>query len=198
VNEPDPEPLSISLVLRFALVFEGGSLLIAFAAGWLAGVSPVAEVEWSLRAFLLGAAATIPMLLVLAACMLSNSRGMLDIRKSVRELLGPALDHASALDMLILALLAGVCEEVLFRGFLYPWIRLFNPFFAMLAVNLLFALLHAVTPLYAWLAGLTGIYLTACLMLDGTPNLLIPIVAHTLYDLVAFYCVRFDFRRHQS
>lgn len=195
MNEPTPEALSISNVLKAALVFEGGSLLVAFVGGWLTGVSPVTDFEWSKRAVLLGIAATVPMLLLLAACMLSNSNGIRDIRKTVRDLLGPALDEASWLDILILALLAGVCEEVLFRGFLYPWVRLFNPFFAILLTNLVFAILHAVTPLYAWLAGLTGLYLTACLMLDGTPNLLIPIVAHTVYDWIAFYCVRADYRK---
>jgi membrane protease YdiL (CAAX protease family) len=65
-----------------------------------------------------------------------------------------------------------------------------------LITNLLFGLAHAVTPLYVVLAAFLGLYLTAFMVVDPTPNLLIPITAHSLYDLIAFAVVLWDYRRH--
>jgi hypothetical protein len=46
------------------------------------------------------------------------------------------------------------------------------------------------------LAAFLGLYLTAFMVVDPTPNLLIPITAHSLYDLIAFAVVLWDYRRH--
>jgi membrane protease YdiL (CAAX protease family) len=45
---------------------------------------------------------------------------------------------------------------------------------------------HAVTPLYAVLAFLVGIYLGLALDFGGNRNLAIPIIIHGLYDFLAF------------
>jgi uncharacterized protein len=47
----------------------------------------------------------------------------------------------------------------------------------------LFGVAHWLTPTYAVLAGLVGAYLGWTLAASG--NLLVPIVAHGLYDLIA-------------
>lgn len=138
------------------------------------------------------------MLLMLAACMLSKSSGMAQIRSFLRDTVGVYLARCSWADLVLLAVLAGVCEEVFFRGFVYSWIALWNPVLAVMLSNLLFALAHAVTPLYALLAGFLGLYLTALISVDPTPNLLIPVIAHALYDLIAFAVVVSDYRRHSA
>ena len=59
----------------------------------------------------------------------------------------------------------------------------------MLAASVLFGLGHMVTPTYAVLAGLIGLYLGALSMVFG--NLLQVVVVHSLYDFVALlYLVR--------
>ncbi|MFM7058998.1 MAG: lysostaphin resistance A-like protein [Planctomycetota bacterium] len=138
------------------------------------------------------------MLVMLAVCMLSQSSGMVQIRRFLRDTVGIYLARCSWIDLFLLAVLAGVCEEIFFRGFLYSWIACWNPVLAVMLSNLLFALAHAVTPLYALLAGFLGLYLTALMAVDPTPNLLIPILAHTLYDLIAFAVVISDYRRHAA
>lgn len=179
-------------------MFEGGLMLVAFALGWLVGVHPTAELKWLPRDFGLGLLATLPMLLLLAACWLSRSQGLMQIRELLRDVLGPLLERCRLIDILFLSLLAGICEEVLFRGLVYQWIRPFNPTLAIMVTSLLFGLAHAITPLYAMLAGFIGLYLTALMTVDPTPNLLIPITAHTTYDLVAFFMVLWDFRRNRD
>ena len=191
-------PLTLSEFLISAGIFEGILLLIAFASGWLAGVNPTALLSWSNQDLIFGCLATLPMLLVLAACYLSRARGIVGIRTFLRDTIGPYLNECRMIDLILLSLLAGVCEETLFRGFLYVWIEPFNPMLAILICNLLFGIAHAITPMYAMIAGLVGLYLTALMAADPTPNLLIPITAHSLYDFVAFLVVVSDYRRTHS
>lgn len=187
-----------SQFLQSAAIFEGVLLLVAFVSGWMTGVGPTDKLYWSWNDFLLGLLATVPMLLFLAICYLSPSAAMRQIRSFLREFIGPYLNRCRGIDLLLLALLAGVCEEVFFRGFLFLWLNTWNSVIAVMVSNLLFAAAHAVTPVYAMLAGFLGLYLTALLAADPTPNLLIPIIAHTLYDLVAFVVVLRDYRKHAA
>ena len=192
---PPRQALTLSQFLIGAGLFEGALLLVAFALGFVVDVHPTAELIWSWQDFGVGLLATVPMLLFLAACFLSNANGLRQIRDFLRETLGPLLDRCRIVDILFLALLAGICEEVLFRGLLYQWIRAWNATLAILVCNLLFAVAHSITPLYAMLAGFIGLYLTALMTVDSTPNLLIPMTAHAAYDFVAFLVVLWDYRR---
>lgn len=192
---PPRKALTLSQFLIGAGLFEGALLLVAFVLGLVVDVHPTAELIWSWQDFGAGLLATVPMLLFLAACFLSNANGLRQIRDFLRETLGPLLDRCRMVDILFLALLAGICEEVLFRGLLYQWIRAWNATLAILVCNLLFAVAHSITPLYAMLAGFIGLYLSALMTVDSTPNLLIPMTAHAAYDFVAFLVVLWDYRR---
>ncbi len=192
---PPRETLTLSQFLTGAGLFEGALLLVAFALGFIVDVHPTAELVWSWQDFGVGLLATVPMLFLLAACFLSNANGLRQIRNFLSETLGPLLDRCRIVDIVFLALLAGICEEVLFRGLLYQWIRAWNATLAIIVCNLLFALAHSITPLYAMLAGFIGLYLTALMTVDSTPNLLIPMTAHAAYDFVAFLVILWDYRR---
>lgn len=179
-------------------MFEGGLLLVAFVLGWILNVNPTAGLKWSLQDFVLGLAATIPLLFLLVACLLMPARGMQQIRVFLRDAVGPLLNRCNLLDLFLLSLLAGLCEEILFRGLLFEWISGWNTTLAIMVTNLLFGVAHAITPLYAMLAGLMGLYLTALVSSDATPNLLIPITTHTTYDFIAFLVVSWDYRKHME
>ncbi len=188
--------MTLPQFLTSAALFEGAMLAVAFVGGWLSGFGPTAKLTWSLPDFGMGVLATGPMLILLVICWLSKSKGIVQVREFVRDAIGPYLNECRWYDIVLLALLAGVCEEAFFRGFLYLWIQEWNPFLAVLITNLLFGLAHAVTPVYVMLAAFLGLYLTALMAADATPNLLIPMTAHTLYDLIAFMVVIWDYRRH--
>lgn len=177
-------------------IFEGVLLVIAFIGGWLTGVNPTLWLSWSPQDLLMGLLATVPMLIMLAISLLVPSKGMQQIRRFLRQSVGHYLVQCRPLDIFLLSVLAGVCEEILFRGFFFQWISHWNFMMAVLITNLLFALAHSITPMYALLAAFLGLYLTALVGIDKSPNLLIPIIAHTLYDFVAFYVVIFDTRRN--
>ena len=195
--KPGPEQtitISHPQFLISAAAFEGILLLVAFVLGWLMNCHPTAKLEWSWSDLRLGLLATIPMLLLLTICFLSTAKGIMAIRVFLRETMGPLLNRCNLLDLFLLALLAGLCEEILFRGFLYFLIEPWNAMLAVVISNLLFGAAHAITPFYAMLAAFMGLYLTALLAADPTPNLLIPITAHTVYDFVAFLVVVRDYR----
>ena len=187
--------LSHSQFLTTVALFEGGLLAVAFVGGWLLNCPPTATLTWSFEDFGLGLLATVPMLVVLAICTLSRSEAMKRIRAFQRDTVGHLLNACHWYDIVLLALLAGVCEEVLFRGFLFLWLVRFNSVSAVLISNLAFGAAHAATPLYGILAAFLGLYLTALIGVDPTPNLLIPITAHTIYDIAAFALVLHDYRR---
>jgi membrane protease YdiL (CAAX protease family) len=67
----------------------------------------------------------------------------------------------------------------------------FPAWLAVAGAGLLFGAMHWLTLSYAVLAGLVGMYLGAVFLLSG--NLLVPIVAHGLYDVVALSILA---RRH--
>jgi membrane protease YdiL (CAAX protease family) len=185
-----------SQFLTSAGIFEGLVLFAAFVGGWLTGVNPTAKLFWSLPDFCLGVLATGPMLILLTICVVSRSKGIVQVREFLRDSIGPLLNECRWFDIVLLALIAGICEEIFFRGFLFLWIQERNPVLAVMVTNLLFGLAHAVTPVYAMLAAFLGLYLTALIAADPTPNLLIPITAHSLYDLIAFIVVIRDYRNH--
>jgi membrane protease YdiL (CAAX protease family) len=110
--------------------------------------------------------------------------------KLVVEQLGPVLARRSAAELALLATLAGLAEEVLFRGVVQVGLtRVLPEGGAVIVASAVFGLAHFLTPTYAALAALAGLYLGALFLLQG--NLMVPIVAHALYDFVALlYLVR--------
>ena len=190
--------LTHSQFLVGAAILEGSLLLTAFFLGWLMDMSPTRDLSWDLRDLGYGLAATIPMLLLLAVMLIVPVSGVRKIREFLRDTLGPLIARCNVVDLFFLALLAGLCEEILFRGFLYGYIWQYDRTLAVIICNLAFGLAHCITPLYGFLAAMAGLYLTALVAVDPSPNLLIPIVAHTIYDFVAFLIVVRDFRQHEA
>ncbi len=97
----------------------------------------------------------------------------------------PVVRRASLLDVVVVAALAGLSEELLFRGLLQPRIGL-------VLSSLLFGALHgpsfSLAPLGVWAAAVGGFL--GILYLDSG-NLLLPMAVHALYDLLAIAYVRY-------
>lgn len=107
-------------------------------------------------------------------------------QSSVLSLLGGKFKPIiGTLVALALGIAAGLGEEMLFRGVLQDQlgIRMGNNVFAVGISSIIFGLLHAVTPLYALLAGLASIFFGWIYIVTG--NLAVPIVTHAFYDWVA-------------
>jgi len=159
------------------------------AARWL-GISPLDQLHATPSAFAVGIVAAVPLLLGLRWTLTTATNSVRRLVALVVEQLGPLLAPLSWLELLLLAALAGFAEEILFRGVVQPGLaRVLPESGALVIASAAFGLAHFITPTYAVLAGLAGLYLGGLFLLHG--SLTAPIVAHTVYDIVALsYVVR--------
>lgn len=172
---------------RKACSFEAAMILVAVFLGWIANINPFAYLNFSESAIAYGVAGTMPLFLMFLTLEQIQVGSIIKIKNVLLETLGPSLHRHHWTDLWVLASIAGLSEELLFRGVIQPWIESSWGMPAGLVVsNIIFGLAHAVTPLYAVLATLVGIYLSLSMDYSGDRNLLVPIVIHGLYDFLAF------------
>jgi hypothetical protein len=201
--------------VRAGVVVELIVLLIGLGLGWLSGINPWQACRWTVVSIAWGVLATGPLFLAFGVTYRLDWPPLRRIREMLIEMLGRPLLGCRWYDLVVLAVLAGVCEEVLFRGVIQPWMAgadaaeplAIGFVVALLGSNLLFALLHPVTRTYAVLVGLVGVYLGVIGLVDRLPdssglagqgNLVVPIVAHGFYDYLAFLVIAREFRRSQA
>jgi membrane protease YdiL (CAAX protease family) len=183
--------------LNLSGLLEGGLILIAFLVGWIFDVNPVEHLKFSWTALGWGTLAALPMfgLFVLSQRLKFNPLGR--IRRFLLEALGPSLAACRWYDLVLLAALAGLAEEILFRGLLQVWIE--NSFDSkitgLIGSNILFGLAHFITPTYALFAGVMGLFLGFVFDATGERSLLVPITTHAVYDYLAFVMVVRSYRR---
>jgi membrane protease YdiL (CAAX protease family) len=166
------------------------------AARWL-GIPLLLQLHTTPYTFGVGILAAVPLLLGLRW---SLTTGMSSVRRLVTlvvEQLGPLLASLSPLKLVLLASLAGFAEEILFRGVVQAGLtRVLPESGALIVASAAFGLAHFITPAYAVLAGLAGLYLGALFLFQGT--LIAPIVAHAVYDVVALNYVVRQYRKIHS
>jgi membrane protease YdiL (CAAX protease family) len=185
--------------LTLAIVLEGGLAVVALILGRLTGTDPLNHFTFNWPALTWAVVGTTPLVLFFMLSYRFPVGPLWPIKEFLVKTLGPYLNTCYWYDLLLIALLAGVCEELFFRGFLQPWIEsIGGGTVSLLGSNLVFALVHFITPAYALLAGLMGVYLGLLLDASGQRNLFIPILAHTIYDFLAFVVVARTFRLEQA
>lgn len=172
---------------KTACYFESSLLLVAIALGWIAQINPFEYFYFSEPAIGLGILGTLPLFFLFLASEQADFESLKNIRKLLLETLCPSLYKHHWADLLILAAVAGIGEEVLFRGVLQPWLeRAWGLDAGLIASSLVFGLIHAITPLYAVLATIISLYLGVSLDYGGSRNLLTPVIIHGLYDFLVF------------
>jgi hypothetical protein len=172
---------------KSACYFEASLIFVAVILGWIADIDPFQNIYFSETAVAYGLIGTIPLFLMFLALEKIQGESVVKIRELLLNTLGPGLHLYHWTDLFMLAAIAGISEELLFRGVIQPWIEAsWGITAALIGSNVIFGLVHAVTPLYAVLATLVGIYLGLSLDYGGERNLLIPIIIHGFYDFLAF------------
>ena len=163
---------------------EAALLLVALGLGRLSGVPAFEALRFDTAGLAAGLAATLPLLTALAWCLRTRWPPIAGLMRVVDESVAPLFRGSGVAGLALLALLAGVAEEALFRGVLQSWLSTRMPHWAALVLaGGVFGALHWITATYALLAALAGAWFGLLLLLTG--NLLSPIVAHAAYDLVA-------------
>lgn len=173
----------VGRILRVAFLFEGGLFALALGLGWLLGYPVLFQVDFGWQGLAAGALGTVAPLVGLWWCSWSRWAPLRRLMGEVEEVV-VVFAGCSYFELALIAFLAGLGEEALFRGVfqtaLADWL---NPWGAWAVASGLFGLGHFVTPAYAIVAGLFGLYLGALFLVSG--NLLPAIIVHTLYDFFA-------------
>ncbi|MBN1396264.1 MAG: CPBP family intramembrane metalloprotease [Pirellulales bacterium] len=177
-----------------AAAFEGGIFVLAIALGWLLGIEPLKTFSFKAQDALLALVATAPPLALFWLSIKFPLGPLKEIVRLIDEMILPLFRQCRPAQLAVISAFAGLGEETLFRGVvqsgLCEWIGdPSGPWIGLSAAAVLFGLLHTITPAYAVLAGLIGIYLGGIWMATG--NLLVPIVVHAVYDfLVLLYLIK--------
>ncbi|MFZ2451013.1 MAG: CPBP family intramembrane glutamic endopeptidase [Methylovulum miyakonense] len=180
-------PFKFDDFFKKACYFEASLILVAMLLGWLTHIDPFTNIHLAKASLLYGVVGTVPLFLMFLAMERVERHSVAQIRQFLLRTLGPCLHRYDWGNLFILAAVAGISEEILFRGVLQPWLEASWGLMAGLLIsNLLFGVVHSVTPLYSILATLVGIYLGLAMDYNGERNLLTPIIIHTLYDFLAF------------
>jgi len=175
-----PSPNRIAAI---AVAFELGVLGVALAIGWAVGRPVAPLLRPTAVDSLLAFPATIPPLVVLWVVIRSPWPPFRRLVAEVDAHVAPLFAECSGLQLVLIALAAGVGEEALFRGGLLLAVDSVGWPVALLATSALFGLVHLVTPAYAALAGVVGLYLGALALWSG--GVWLPAAVHALYDFVA-------------
>ncbi|AKS42365.1 CPBP family intramembrane glutamic endopeptidase [Wenzhouxiangella marina] len=184
-SRSDSEGEATGLGLGRMLGFELGLGVLALLLAWAFGVSFAGQFGggWA-GTLLFGMLGTVPMLALLVGLECSNAAWVEALRGFVRRHLIPLFQGVGPSGVFLLALSAGVCEELLFRGVIQTGLAgPFGPWPALLLASLLFGLAHAMTRAYFVLTTVMGLYLG--LLQIWTGSLLVPMLVHFLYDWVA-------------
>lgn len=183
--------------LKMAFVVEGGLIVLgtvlAFAFGLMEAIRPV----WTSTAVLAGVLWTIPLLLVFGLAERFPIGGLRRVQEFLWNSFGPILKRMRWYDILLVSILAGWGEELVFRGVGQTALEQWGwPKPAVwLTTNLAFGLMHAITVWYTILATLAGCYFSFLLDVTGERNLLVPIIAHALYDFVVLMFIKISVTR---
>lgn len=104
------------------------------------------------------------------------------------QLLHNLFKQFSWFDILLISCLAGIGEELLVRGVLQAWlIEFLNPWSGILIASIVFGLMHNLNKVYVVLTAVLGCLFGLALYL--TESILCVIVAHTVYDVLAFFMI---------
>jgi membrane protease YdiL (CAAX protease family) len=175
---------------RLAVLFEGGLLALALVLAAFMDPPSWLQLDLGFTSIMLGLISSLPMLVALWLLRNFTSGPFGRLNRVVDSWLVPLVRGAPLWQYAVIAALAGLGEELLFRGVFQQWLtpRL-GPWLAIMVTSIVFGLAHLITPLYGLLAALVSIYLGWLYL--SFDSLTIPIVAHAFYDFVALtYLVR--------
>jgi membrane protease YdiL (CAAX protease family) len=171
-----------------AVVVEGGLALAALFLAWLLGVElrnsfPPFGVPL-LYSIARGLAATVPMLVIFWLLVNSNWPMMRQLREQVEWLIREMFPARSIAQFAMVATLAGVGEELLFRGAIQTKLGDWTtPIVGLVLTSFLFGLAHALSKLYFLFAVAVGAFLGWLALAYN--DLVSPMVAHGVYDFLA-------------
>ncbi|MDP5208642.1 CPBP family intramembrane glutamic endopeptidase [Microbulbifer sp. 2205BS26-8] len=169
-------------VFPLLLAIQAVCLLAAVVGGSFSGVelNLLGGALWGALFFaLIGAPASFVSVVWLTR---SNTAVGRTLRRHCTQL-KPVFAGLSIGQIAVIAVVTGICEELLFRGFLQVWwSQLSSPLVGLLGASLVFALLHWASRVYVLLTFVFGLILGLAYQASG--SLLGVITWHAMYDFL--------------
>lgn len=181
---------------RQALLFQGGIGVIGLIAIYLLDIPVLTGGMPWVDAILWGAAGSMATFGVLLILVLLPGRQQASLKQQMRYL--QAFAKGFSWRVLIgLCVLAGVGEELLFRGAIQGGLATqLNPVTALAVASVLFGLVHYLSFTYFIVATFLGALLGTAYMISE--SILLVMVWHGVYDLVALYFLVNFYHRFQD
>lgn len=187
-DEPIQTPASLrSFFVKASVVVESAFVLVSVVAAWMLGVDPWHGAGFDFRSLLSSIAATLPMVAGLLVMIHWRVRPFVELNQLLEETIGPSIRACQWYDFVVMSILAGLGEELLFRGVLQPLL-------GIVIASFLFGSLHWLNWAYAAIATIYGFYFGW--LSATTDNLIVPIAVHAAYDLVAFAMLQRQYNRN--
>ena len=192
-TEPDPE---VNLVW-VGVILEGGLIIVALVLacfGLYDHSQPLRLIDWPTcqHSLVWGTVASLPMLVYLVVFHFWTPSFLQPMQEFVIENLYPVFRGSTIFEMLLLSVMAGFCEELLFRWCLQGGIssllesRTGQPVsltIGLLVASILFGLCHWVNTSYGMTTLFVGVFLGLTMIWSG--SFLVPAMAHAIFDFVA-------------
>jgi uncharacterized protein len=176
---------STGIFYKVALL-EAGLGLFALGIGLAVGHNPLADIRLGGAEVALGAVAAGPPLLALLYMRRSRLPAIRRLTEAARNMVREFLSPLTWPRVILIAAAAGFGEELLFRGLLQNLATLqFGGVPALVATSVIFAFLHFMSKAYVVFAFVFSLYLGVIYVVTG--NILVPMLAHGIYDAVALW-----------
>lgn len=174
---PGPSRPSFGWALVVEAAFGGAGFLLA----WICGFGLMDQIQISVRSLWIALIAVLPLLGLYVLVRRSRLRVLGDLTRLLEESIRPMFATWTWWQMALVAIAAGVGEELLFRGFFQTWGSLGSGTLGgLILASLLFGLAHPISFAYATVVTLIGGYLGWLKL--WTNDLGVPMIVHALYD----------------
>jgi hypothetical protein len=168
----------------FALAFEGAIGLAALLLAWILRIPLAPLIYIDGNGLALAGLGVLLLGVVFFLVSRSSWPPFRKIRDQLDAILPRFLGGASLGVILLVAAVAGISEELLFRGVIQHGLDIHTAtWVAVVAANIVFALAHLITPTYGVLALFMGAILSTVFLVSG--SLIAAALTHALYDFAA-------------
>jgi membrane protease YdiL (CAAX protease family) len=181
--------MSRKTLLLVTLFVEGGLYLLGLLLmGGPSAFQSRFSLSWSATGYAL--LLCLPLFLSLYFAIRTEWEPLSRLRKEISEKVVPIFVNCKFIDLGLIAFLAGVGEEVFFRGWMQgSLVNRLGIWIGILIASVIFGFAHYLSPTYAIYAFITGVYLGVIYEVSG--NLFIIMAIHAVYDFIALvYLVR--------
>jgi membrane protease YdiL (CAAX protease family) len=177
--------ISRSTLLLMTFLLEGLAFATALVLSKLFGIQLFPFTERAFRDIITAALGTVfPLVVFMFSLSLKAEKIPLirSLRKTMITQIKGIFSNTGLVDIIVISLIAGIAEEMLFRGILQAK-------FGIVVASVLFGLVHFVTPVYVFVTILMGLYIGLFYLVFG--SLLIPVLLHFFYDFGALVYLRY-------